>query len=77
MIIAIRLYFFLFIHSLCINLSSPFHAGSTYLATSLVVVNVDTFSILLNSFIVLSLIALLEQAVKSLIVPLFLWIDVS
>ena len=77
MIIAIRLYFFLFINSLCINLSSSFHAGSTYLATSLVVINVDTFSILLNYFIVLSLIALLEQAVKSLIVPLFLWIDVS
>ena len=77
MIIAILWYFFLFIHSLCIKLSSPFYAGSTYPATCLVIVNVDTFSILLNSFIVLSLIALLEQDVKSLIVPLFLWIDVS
>ena len=77
MIIAISLYFFLFIHSLCIKLSSRFHAGSTYPVISLVVVNVDTFSILLNSFVVLSLIALLEQVVKSLIVPLFLWIDVS
>ena len=77
MIIAISLYFFLLIHSLCINLSSRFHVGSTYPAIRLVVANVDTFSILLNSFIVLTLIALLEQVVKSLIVPLFLWIDVS
>ena len=77
MIIAILWYFFFFIHSLCINLSLPFYEGSTYPTTCLVIVNVDTFSTLFNFFIVLSLIALLEQDVKSLIVPLFLWIDVS